>query len=38
MYNEGYANGGGGSASSCMNVVDLILHYTLYIRFCTNFS
>ena len=24
MYNEGYANGGGSSASSCMNVVDLM--------------
>lgn len=31
MYNEGYANGGGGSTSSCMNVVDLIIHYTFYI-------
>ena len=34
MYNEGYADGGVGSASSCTTVVDLnftlyILHYTL---------
>ena len=27
MYNEGYANGGGGSASTCMSVVNLIIHY-----------
>ena len=32
MYNESYAVGGGGSASSCMSVVDFIIHYTLYIR------
>ena len=27
MYNEGYAYGGDGSASSCMSVVDFIIHY-----------
>ncbi len=32
MYNEGYANDGGGSASSGMMVVDFIIHYTLYIE------
>ena len=31
MYNEGYADGGVGSASSCTTVVDLILHYTFSI-------
>ena len=31
MYNEGYADGGGGSTSSCMKVVDFILHYTFSI-------
>ena len=31
MYNEGYADGGGGSASSYMSVVDFIIHFTLYI-------
>ena len=35
MYNEVHSHEAGGSASSCMSVVDLIIHYTLYIIHCT---
>ena len=31
MYNEGYADGGGGSASSCMMAAGFIIHFTLKI-------
>ncbi len=29
IYNEGYANGGGGSASSCTSAAGFILHYLM---------
>ncbi len=34
MYNVkwDYANGDGGSASSCTTIVDFIIHFTLYIK------